>query len=507
VGTDLLLCNPYFIRDDPVTRRAMDIYPLLGHGYLASYLEANGYGVEIFDATFDSDIRPYLTALDATKPRIVGIYGHVISRRYAFEFARAARERGYFVVGGGPDATGYYRDYLDAGFDLVVRSEGEETARDMLEWDRAGRDPGALRKIPGIAYRSGGGQAIANDLRPFIVDVDSLPFPRRDAHIYNRYVDAWQRRHGYVSMAIFGARGCPYDCAFCYRPVFGRNYRRRSPRSIVTEIEQCVNSFGATNFRFVDDTFVVSKPWVHELSHLIQERGLRVSFDVLARTNLMTEDVAQDLKRMGVRRVYYGMESGSDAVLTRMSKRLRVDDSLRAAEITHRHGMEFLSWVMLGYPGEDKADIYRTRDLVAQTKPDILSISVAFPIRGTAFHDEVKDRISRRRPFWRRTGENRMVWQGRYPDPFYAFARRWLYKEAQLAKRSHRRWTRPGHVALRTGYRLGMEALSVGWRRKPVWAKGRPTGEHEASRTLSHRVRALTPDNLSNRTHGGNLYD
>ena len=44
--TDLLLCNPYFIKDDPVTRDAMDIYPLLGHGYLASYLNRSGYSVE-----------------------------------------------------------------------------------------------------------------------------------------------------------------------------------------------------------------------------------------------------------------------------------------------------------------------------------------------------------------------------------------------------------------------------------------------------------------------------
>jgi radical SAM superfamily enzyme YgiQ (UPF0313 family) len=498
VGTDVLLCNPYFIKDDPVTRRAMDIYPLLGHGYLASYLDARGFGVEVFDATFEKDMRSYVAALDATRPRIVGIYGHVISRRRAFEFARVARERGYFVAGGGPDATGYYQDYLAAGFDLVVRSEGEATALDVLEWDRAGRRRNELARIAGIAFPSDSGTAIATGLRPFIADVDSLPFPRRDGHVYDQYVDAWQRRHSYVSMAIFGARGCPYDCAFCYRPVFGRNYRRRSPANIVAEIQRCAERFGATNFRFVDDTFVVSKPWVHELSQLISERGLQVSFDVLARANLINEDVAEDLRRMGVRRIYYGMESGSDAVLTRMSKRLKAEDSLRAAEITHKYGMEFLSWVMLGYPGEDKSDIYRTRDLVVRARPDVLSLSVAFPIRGTAFHDEVKDRISRSRPFWRRTGENRMVWQGRYPDLFYAFARRWLLKEAELAGPARFRWTRPVHLALRTGYRLAMEALSMGRGRRADWAVGRPTGVHEPG--------AATADNLSNRTHGGKTY-
>ncbi|MBI4306630.1 MAG: B12-binding domain-containing radical SAM protein [Chloroflexi bacterium] len=519
MATDLLLCNPYFIRDDPVTRQAMDIYPLLGHGYLASYLEARGFGIEIFDGTFEKDLNGYLDALDTVRPRMAGVYGHVISRRNAFEFARAARERGLPVIAGGPDATGYYRDYLYAGFDVVVRSEGEETAHELLEWRRSGADRALLAKIPGIAYRTDGGEIATTNLRPFIADVDSLPFPRRDPHVYAPYVDAWRRRHGYVSMAIFGARGCPYDCTFCYRPVFGRNYRRRSPRRIVAEIEECAARFGATQFRFVDDTFVVSRPWVHELSDLIDERGLDVSFEVLARTHLMTDDVAMDLKRMGVRRIFYGMESGSDAVLTRMSKRLSVEDSVKAAEITHRHGMEFLSWIMLGYPGEEKEDIYRTRDLIVKARPDVLSISVAFPIRGTAFHDEVKDRISRKRPFWRRTGENRMVWQGRYPDLFYMFARRWLHKEAQLSRHAYRQWMLPLHLALRAAYRLGMEAISITRRHPASWATGGPLGVHEPGPAMRNARRprarqvtgssldgaapARTPDNLSNRTHGG----
>ncbi len=74
--TDLLLCNPYFIKDDPVTRRAMDIYPLLGHGYLASYLNARGYSVEIFDATFERGYDAYFDALAATRPKPESTEGH-----------------------------------------------------------------------------------------------------------------------------------------------------------------------------------------------------------------------------------------------------------------------------------------------------------------------------------------------------------------------------------------------------------------------------------------------
>lgn len=189
----------------------------------------------------------------------------------------------------------------------------------------------------------------------------------------------------------------------------------------------------------------------------------------------MNEESAEDLQRMGVKRVYFGMESGSDEVLRRMSKRVTVSQSLAAAETVRRHGMEFLSWIMLGYPGETKNDVYLTRDMLVKVKPDVLSISVAFPIRDTAFHDEVKDRIEAKRPLWRRTGENRLVFSGRYPRMFYRFAQRWLHKEVELARRDHPGWARPMHWVLSQVYRLGMEAFGM---RAP--AEEEPAGDLQA---------------------------
>ncbi len=214
---------------------------------------------------------------------------------------------------------------MSNGFDVVVRGEGEATALEVMEWLKGGADRSQLHRVSGIAYRSEEGQIVLSSARPAIKDPDILPFPRRDEHIYRPYIDGWRRVHGYTSLPIFGARGCPFDCAFCYRPVFGRLYRRRTPGNIVAELEECVGQFEASHFRFVDDTFVVHKQWVGELSGLVQERGLNLSFDVLSRADLMTDDLAADLKSMGVRRVYFGMESGSDKVLQHMSKRLTVE--------------------------------------------------------------------------------------------------------------------------------------------------------------------------------------
>lgn len=460
--TDLLLCNPYLIREDPVTRDAMDIYPLLGHGYLASYLESRGRSVELFDSTFDDDHRGFTRALDAIRPRVVGVYGHILSRDHAFAFAREARARNLLAVAGGPDATGYYDDYLNGGFDIVVRSEGEEAAAEILDWHAAGADPRELRRILGIAYLVDG-RVVVNERRPFLADLDALPFPRRDEHIYHPYLAAWRRRHGHGSLSVIGARGCPFDCAFCYRPVFGREYRMRSPANIIAEIEDASRRFGVDHFRFVDDTFVVHKKWVHEISDRMRTRGLKLTFECLSRADLMTDELATDLAAMGVRRVYFGMESGSNRVLRHMNKRLTVEQSLNAARTVRRHGLEFLSWIMLGYPGETKEDIRMTRDMLVAMKPDIVSISVAFPIRGTPFYEEVKDRLARRRNLWRRTAENRLVWKGRYPNIFYFFARQWIYKEVEIAKARERGRPRARDIIWLWLYRLAAEALSIRW--------------------------------------------
>jgi radical SAM superfamily enzyme YgiQ (UPF0313 family) len=200
---------------------------------------------------------------------------------------------------------------LHNGFDVVVRSEGEETARELMEWVAAGAEPSELERVLGVAYLTESGSVAVNGPRPWIKDLDSLPFPRRDEHIMRPYLDAWKVRHGYVSLPIFGARGCPFDCAFCYRPVFGKYYRMRSPANVVAEIEECVERFGAQHLRFVDDTFVIKRQWVQELSRLVAERDLGgVSFDVLSRADLMNEESAADWKRMGVKRSTSGWSRG-----------------------------------------------------------------------------------------------------------------------------------------------------------------------------------------------------
>lgn len=432
---DLMLCNTVNLNNQP--SKTMEAFPLLGHGYLASYLESRGFSVSIFDAAFVHNILgSFREALKAEHPRLVGIYGHISSRRIAIAFAREAHHQGLLAVAGGPDATGYYADYLKSGFDVVVLGEGEESVRELLIWSNSGAEMGDLMGISGLAYMNSEGEEVVNPPRPFLQDVDLIPPPRRDESVYAPYLAAWRKANGFTALPIMGARGCPYNCSFCYRPIFGRVYRKRSPELIVAELEECVRRFGVRHFRFIDDTFVVDTAWVKELSSLIQGLGHNLSFDVLARPELITSDLATELRKMGVRRVSMGMESGSDRVLRAMNKGLKADDSKNAARILHDKGIEFLSWIMLGYPGESRSDIRLTRDLLTQVRPDATSISIAVPLPGTSYHKQERYNFAQSKnqasSFLRPTQHDRA--HRRYPLFFYLFVRRWLLSEVAVAK-------------------------------------------------------------------------
>ena len=65
------------------------------------------------------------------------------------------------------DATGYYDDYLSNGFDIVVRSEGEDTTREVMEWAASGSGRAELHKILGIAFRTDDGNVVLNGARPW----------------------------------------------------------------------------------------------------------------------------------------------------------------------------------------------------------------------------------------------------------------------------------------------------------------------------------------------------
>ena len=153
--------------------------------------------------------------------------------------------------------------------DIGILGEAEDTLKEILS-ERP------LKDISGIYYRD---DLVINftGARPFIEDLDSIPFPARhlvDNNVYRR------PDNGKVQAVIKVSRGCPFHCFFCLAtPVSGAKVRRRSPENIIAEIRECVEKYNIRNFLFWSDIFNIDKEWTMDLCQKIIDSGVKISYN------------------------------------------------------------------------------------------------------------------------------------------------------------------------------------------------------------------------------------
>jgi len=376
-----------------------------------------------------------------------------MTRRNVLLAIRQAKEAGATVVLGGPDPANYLAEYLDAGADAIVIGEGELTLEELLtEKD--------FTSIKGIAYRGADGAIIRNEPRPMIADLDAQPFPDRAAIDQAGYVDLWRKHHGEGSVSLITARGCPYTCTWCSHAVFGYSHRRRSAANVVDEVEHIVATYHPDLLWYADDVFTMNFKWLFEYAALLERRGLKVPFETISREDRLNEEVVATLARMGCSRLWIGAESGSQRVLDLMKRRTDADRVKSMVHLLHRHGIAVGMFIMLGYEGEERADIEATVGFLKDAAPDTFLTTVAYPIKGTPYYGAVEDRVVAHRT-WAEGSDRDLGVLGRHSPRYYRFATRWMVSEVAL-QRSLRRPTLRAYprlaktfVSARVG-RLGM---------------------------------------------------
>lgn len=462
----VLLTHAYFLAEDAREQRLMRPYPPLGILYLAAYLEARGRPAEVYDSTFST--RAALERhLVATRPDVVGIYTNLMTKLAVLaliEFIRAQPAlAGTRVVLGGPEVTHHVDQFLAHGADVLVIGEGEETMDALLRaWESGGGDE-LLGAVDGVAYRDRRGAVTRTAPRALLKNLDELPVPRRDAVDLRPYLEAWRARHGTSAVSISTMRGCPYTCRWCSRAVYGESYRRRSPRLVADEIEEVVARYHPDSLWFVDDVFTINHRWLEELTVELERRRLRVPYECITRADRLNERAVSLLRRSGCFRVWIGAESGSQKVLDAMDRRVTVEQVRAMIQLSRQHGIETGTFIMLGYPGETEEDILATIEHLKRADPDQFTITVAYPITGTPFHDEVKRDIVELRP-WRETTDRDLALRRPRSSLYYDLAVSRVVNEVrsyQLARRSPASLAAAKHRVKALVARAGMRAEPV----------------------------------------------
>ncbi len=459
---DVLLTHSYHLYHDRKQVRKMQPYPPLGPLYAAALLRQSGFSVALFDSMLEYPERGFPESLARHRPKVVAIYEDNFNflskmcltrmRQVAWGMIDAAIAYGSKVVVNGSDASDHCQEYLERGADYVLLGEAEGTLLElMLSLSR--HSEGNIENIRGLAYwRARGGQPVRTPPRALLRNLDLLPLPARDLVDMERYRSAWKKAHGFFSLNLVASRGCPYRCNWCAKPIYGDSFHGRSPESVALEMRELRDEFGVDHLWFADDLFGINDRWVQDLADHVERHDATVPFKMQSRVDLMQRETAAALARAGCVEVWMGVESGSQKILDAMQKGMRVEQVAQARENLRKNGIRACFFLQFGYPGETWFDIEKTIQMVRQTRPDDLGISVSYPLPGTKFYERVREQLGEKTN-WVDSEDLSMMFKGAYTSEFYRALHDALHAEVES-------WSAPGgwKFALRDASPAGLGA-------------------------------------------------
>lgn len=417
--TTVLLIYPFFLgRRD----RSRFRFPPLGPAYVAAALRRAGHDVDLLDCTFLARDEA-LDRAQASGARVVGIYAMATLAPECRWFAERLRDRCDLLVAGGPLPTCEPEAFLGS-FDAVVRGEGEQAMCDVVAAYEAGADIGAVAGVvtrgadgaaadpaagvaaspaSGVAASPAAGVAPPAALapcRPFVTDLDALAFPARDLLPNEAYIAHGKKKDGRAVTTVMSTRGCPFACEFCSNVVFGHSYRERSPGNVVDEIEEAL-ALGYDRISFADDVFTLDRRRVAAVCEEIARRGLRFSWECLGRVDTLDFETARRMRQAGCDTIFFGIESGNDAVLRLMNKQITIAQARAAVESAHGAGLRVGAFFIVYYPGESDDTVLDTLRFAGSLPLDYLGLTMPYPLPGTALTERLAGRARRE---WRQRG-------------------------------------------------------------------------------------------------------
>lgn len=347
--------------------RRGDLQPHLGLMSLAAVARRCGHDPVIYDPKWEvfrgalaldgSLYEAMARAILDTSPNVIGLTALGCNFHCVVKVASRLKRQmpGIPILLGGPHATILHREILERfpAFDIVVRNEAEEILPPLL----AGLEPGDLSKVPGISYRSVGGEIICNSGSPIIDDLDRLPLPAYDCYPLAQL--------GLDSIRIEAGRGCPFSCTFCSTAsFFGRTYRLKSTPRLICEMDYVHQTYGFTNFKLNHDLFTVNRKKVAEFCLAVNGRGY--TWSCSARVDCVDRELLMLMAEAGCTNIYFGIETASTRMQEISRKRLDVALVSPTLDIAGALGIETTTSFITGYPEETLDDHDQTLDMAGR---------------------------------------------------------------------------------------------------------------------------------------------
>ncbi len=387
----ILLTNPIKIPGGtPTSFGLLQPLPLM---YIASYLERDGHKVKILDPIIDHSINKWLSELKKFDPDVVGI-GAVSSGIYfAWDTAELVKRHtdAKVIMGGDhvtflPGETFYCCPYVD----FVVRGEGEITTAELLNYLE---DKKKINEVKGVSYKKGK-KIIHNPPRPWIKNLDELPYPARHLVDMYRYVQMGGRSGLFIS-----SRGCSIGCSFCISSrKLGLVWRPRSAQSVVDEMNYLAVTYPKLDNVFaMDDNFMSDIKRVEKICNLLQKQKFEMPWICQGRADTIIrggKQLVNKMYRAGCWAIQIGVESPFEHRLKDINKGINKKEAFKAVKLVENAGIIVRAAFIFGFEDETKNEMYKAFEYVKNIGSQGVQLGIITPYPGSPFFEQVKHKLN-----------------------------------------------------------------------------------------------------------------
>lgn len=348
------------------------IHPL-GLIYLGGVLKKAGYDVRLFNI-FKKDMDRAARELAALKPIFIGFSTLTGAQtKYTYEMSKAVKalDKDIKILWGGVHPTLLPDDCLKEDcVDFVCMGEGEEFVLEIADRISRGISP---KGIKGLGYNMGG-KAIIDGRRPFISDLDKYEPDWTLLDDFDKCVT--KLPDGRRQVDFVTSRGCPYNCSFCYNLKFNdRRWRKHSLEYVIDKIGYLRKKHDIRAIQFHDDNFFVDMDRAFNILEKLKAMDV-VATSCMIRLEALNEEILNRLRALGTRRIFVGIEAGSDRILKLINKGLTRDLILNKFELLSKFtDISVTAATIIGFPTETWEEIGQTIDLgvrLSEIFPDIV---------------------------------------------------------------------------------------------------------------------------------------
>ncbi len=228
--------------------------------------------------------------------------------------------------------------------------------------------------------------------REYIENLDILPFPAWDIipdfpHAYK--LSAPLSIKG-LEASIITSRGCPYNCIFCDRSVFGHKYRYHSAEYVLEMFRILTKGYQIKHVYIYDDTFITAKERLYEICNYLIKEKTKVSWSCQGTVHVDYETLKL-MKAAGCWQIGFGIESGSERILKVLKKSQTVEQVKKAVGMANKAGIKVRGLFIIGSPTETREDIMKSIALAKELPLDDLQVLNFTPFPGTEIYPIAKE--------------------------------------------------------------------------------------------------------------------